>query len=106
MKCKNCGLPKNAHTAVMEADGETRWQCADGSGRTYPVVEEVQVALHYRAGEDLPWLARWHHPITGSAEVASKQPLDALECAGRAIETALEEKTDEEASLEKAIAER
>jgi hypothetical protein len=106
MKCKNCGLPKNAHNAVVEADGETHWHCPNGSGSSFPEVGEVQITLHFRAGDDLPWLARWHHPGLDAGEVGSKQPLEALECAGRAIEKALEEKTDDEKAIERAIAQR
>lgn len=106
MKCKNCGLPKPAHIEGVGADGHPIWRCPNGSGDTYPAMSDVQIELHYRAGEPAPWLARWVHPQVGAGEVVSARAADAFELAGQKIEKALEEKSAEEEGLEKAIHER
>jgi hypothetical protein len=66
---------------------------------------DVRVELHYRTGEDSPWLAKWVHPTVGSGEVVSRHASDALELAGQKIEEADEEKSLEEIEIEKAIKE-
>jgi hypothetical protein len=106
MKCKNCGLPKDAHVEAMGVDGHPIWKCPNGSGDTYPAMTDVKVELHYRTGENLPWLARWVHPTGGAGEAASRRPADALELAGRKIDESLEEKSAEQKAIEKAIHER
>jgi hypothetical protein len=65
----------------------------------------VKVELHYRAGETNPWIAKCTSPTAGAWEVASRQPGDALDLAGREIEKHLEEKSAEEKSIDKAIEE-
>jgi len=55
----------------------TLWKCPDGSGSSYPVTLDVKVELHYDAGEDRPWTARWVHPTAGPGAVVSNQPVDA-----------------------------
>jgi hypothetical protein len=102
MKCKNCGLPKEAHKEIG-AGGRKVWQCPNGSGNTYPATTDTKVELHYRPGEEYPWIARWVHPTAGPGEVGSTQPANALELAGRAIEKSLEEMTPDEAAIGKAI---
>jgi hypothetical protein len=106
MKCKNCGLPKVAHQPAMGESGRRVWKCPDGSGSAFPATLDVRVELHYDAGEDSPWVAKWVHPTAGPGEIASNQPVDALERAGRKIEEALEEKSGEERAIEEAIKER
>lgn len=105
MKCKNCGFQKDAH---IEATGELgrRWLCPNGSGESFPATIEIAVALHYRAGDCLPWVARWVHPTAGFGEALSASPAEALEQAGRLIEKSLEEKTEYEKNIEKTIKER
>jgi hypothetical protein len=94
MTCKNCGLPKSAHIPTPAEFGRRKlWKCPDGSGSTYPATVDVQVELHYDAGEENPWVAKWVHPTAGPGEVVSKQPLEALEHAGREIEKISEERT-------------
>jgi hypothetical protein len=105
MKCKNCGLPRDAHIAVAGPHGVTIWQCPNGSGDAYPATVDLKVELHYRAGDDLPWIARWVYPTGVDAEAAAAQPTAALDLAGRRIEKTLEEKTAEEQEIEKAIEE-
>jgi hypothetical protein len=107
MKCKNCGLPRDAHIPATDAvSGRRIWRCPDGSGDTYPAETDAKVELYYRAGEDDPWLARWVHPTAGEGDVVSKKATDALEAAGRRIEKMLEEKPPEQIATEKAIKER
>jgi hypothetical protein len=105
MKCKNCGLERSAHIPVAVGDGPKIWQCPDGSGGAFPAIVDIQIELHYRAGEDSPWIASWVHPIFGKGQVAATRAEDALEQAGHAIEASLEEKTDEEKTIEKVIRE-
>lgn len=105
MKCRNCGLPRSAHTELAGEGGRNIWRCPNGSGDTYPAVTDVKVELHYRAGEDDPWVAKWLHPTTGPGEVASASPVDALERAARKIDKSLEEKSAEEKRIEQAIKE-
>jgi hypothetical protein len=109
LKCKNCGLLKEAHVEV-EVPGAhglpyTVWQCPDDSGNTYPAVTDVKVELHYRAGADNPWLAKWVHPIVGAGEVDGMRAVDALELAAHEIEKSREEKSPEEVATEEAIKE-
>jgi hypothetical protein len=104
MKCKNCGLPRSAHIRAVGEEGPV-WKCPNGTGDSYPATTDVKIELHYRAGEEQPWLARWVHPIAGGGEAASKQAADALELAGHTIEKALEEKSADEIALEQAIKE-
>lgn len=65
--------------------------CPDGSGSAFPATVDVKVELHYEAGEDYPWVAKWVHPLGGPGEVVSGLPTDALILAGRRIEKILEE---------------
>jgi hypothetical protein len=106
VKCKNCGFPRSAHSASVGVGGQRIWKCPDGSGDSYPAMADVKVELHYRTGEDSPWLAKWVHPTVGPGEVVSAEPGNALERAGRKIEEADEEKSPEDAAIEKAIKER
>jgi hypothetical protein len=103
MRCRNCGLPRAAHKPTVGERGQRVWSCPNGSGSTYPATLDVKVELHYDAGEDHPWIAKWVHPRTGAGEVASDHPVDALERAGHAIEADQEEKTGEELAIEAAI---
>ena len=92
MKCKNCGFPKHDHIAIAgEFGSRIVWQCPNGAGTAYPVTIDVRVELHYQAGEDSPWIAKWVHPTTGAGEVVSRQPVEAIELAGREIEKRSEE---------------
>src|ERR1700691_1503239 len=101
MKCKNCGLPRDAHIATPGGGGRTIWHCPNGSGDQYPAMLDIKVELHYRAGERPPWVASWVSPTAGDQEVASERPVDALDLAGREIEKSLEEKTAEEKDLQR-----
>src|SRR5580658_9428069 len=105
MKCKNCGFPKDAHIEVAAGAGRTVWKCPNGSGETFPITPDVKVELHYRAGERHPWIAKCVTPTGDLWEVVAEQPSEALALAGHEIEASLEEKTDEEKSVEKAIEE-
>jgi hypothetical protein len=105
MKCKNCGLSRDAHTEIAGPGGRKVWQCPNGSGDTYPVASETTVELHYRPDGESPWVARWDHPTAGPGEAISRTPAAALELAGREIEKALEEKTGDEGAIEEAIKE-
>jgi hypothetical protein len=99
MMCKNCGLPKDAHVAIAGEFGSRKiWKCPNGSGSAYPATIDIKVELHYQAGEDYPWIAKWVHPTTGLGEVVSRQPAEALEHAGREIER-LSEKPVEAATI-------
>jgi len=104
MKCMNCGLQRSAHIA-MPADfgGKTSWICPDGSGSKFPATIDVKVELHYEAGEDYPWVAKWEHPLSGAGEVVSRLPTDALTLAGRQIEKVLEEKPFDEVTVKEAF---
>jgi len=104
MKCKNCGLPRSAHIVAAGENGP-ELKCPNGTGDSYPAMTDVKIEIHYRAGEDEPWLARWVHPIAGGGEVSARQAADALERAGHTIEKALEEKTADEIAVERAIKE-
>ena len=64
---------------------------------------DYKLELHYRAGEDSPWVASWSHPIGGDGEAVADSPGGALERAGRAIEQSFEEKSPEQKALEEAI---
>jgi hypothetical protein len=87
MNCKNCGLPKEAHIEIPSEFGSRRvWKCPNDSGTAYPATIDIKVELHYQAGEEHPWIAKWVHPETGPGEVVSMQPANALELAGREIE--------------------
>jgi hypothetical protein len=104
MKCRNCGLPKSEHIPILGEFGSRKvWQCPNGAGTAFPNTGDVKIELHYEAGEDCPWIAKWVHPSLGAGEVVSTRAAEALELAGRRIEKALEEKSDDQASLEKAI---
>jgi hypothetical protein len=103
MKCRNCGLPKDAHIETHGGADGTVWRCPNGSGDIYPAVSDFRVELHYRAGDARPWLAKWAHPTEGLGEVAATAPMDALDLAGQRIEERLEEKSPEEQAIEKAI---
>lgn len=103
MKCRNCGFPKNAHIETSAGLEGTVWRCPNGSGDIYPAVADFKVELHYRAGDERPWLAKWTHPTAGTGEVAAKAPVDALLAAGQRIDESLEEKSLEEQAIEKAI---
>jgi hypothetical protein len=105
MKCKNCGFQKDAHIQAPAAGGRTAWECPNGSGETFPVTPDVKVELHYRAGETHPWIAKCITPTADGWEVVAEQPAEALALAGREIEASLEEKTNEEKNVEKAIEE-
>jgi hypothetical protein len=106
MRCRNCGLPRAAHKPAIGERGQRVWSCPDGSRSTYPATLEVKVELHYDAGEDHPWIAKWVQPRTGPGEVASEHPVGALKRAGHEIEVDQEEKTGEELAIEQAIKER
>lgn len=106
MKCRNCGLAKDAHIEAPGALGRVIWRCPNGSGDTYPTVAEAKLELHYRAGEQEPWLATWVHPMTGPGEAAAGHPVEALELAARKIEEGLEEQPPEEKAIKKAIQEK
>jgi hypothetical protein len=105
MKCKNCGLPKDAHIESVASDGRTVWHCPNGSGETFPATTDVKIELHYRAGERKPWVVKCDTPTAGVWEIAAEQPAEAFALAGHEIEASLEEKTDEEKSVERAIEE-
>jgi hypothetical protein len=105
MKCKNCGLPRDAHIPVNGNSGRKVWKCPNGSGDTYPAITDVRIDLHYRAGDDNPWVATWVHPTAGPGHAVSRQPVEALELAGRLIEKSLEEKTAEEKAVDERIKE-
>jgi hypothetical protein len=109
MKCKHCGLPRSLH---VKATGNDRgrivsiWKCPDGSGNAFPAMTDVKIELHYRAGEDHPWVASWTHPTLGSGEVVANEPALAQQLAGHKIEESLEEKSADEIATEQAIRER
>jgi hypothetical protein len=103
MKCRNCGLPREAHIATLTAAGKTLRLCPDGSGTSYPATVDMKIELHYRGGEALPWIAKWINPAGENGEVAATLPADALRLAGEAIDKALEEKSLDDLTLEKAI---
>ena len=107
MKCMNCGLAKSAHILAPGESGARRvWACPNGSGSRFPATIDVKIELHYQAGEDYPWIAKWVHPVGGPGEVVSGLPADALTLAGRAIERVLEEKPLDEGAIEAAINEK
>ncbi|HXX66294.1 MAG TPA: hypothetical protein VEK07_03880 [Polyangiaceae bacterium] len=81
----------------------TVWRCPNGSGDIYPAVADFKVELHYRAGDERPWVAKWTHPTERLGEIAAKTAADALALAGQRIEQTLEEKSPEELAIEKAI---
>ncbi len=64
---------------------------------------DYKIELHYRAGEDSPWVATWSHPIGGDGEAVADRPADALDRAGRAIEQSFEEKSPDVKALDEAI---
>jgi hypothetical protein len=105
MKCRNCGLPRNAH---VESSGPTGpiWLCPNGSGDIYPETADAKIEIQYRAGDDCPWLVHWSHPTAGSGEAAAARPEEAFALAGKKIEALLQEKTADEIAIEKAIHER
>jgi hypothetical protein len=104
MKCRNCGLPKSEHVQILGEIGSRKvLECPNGSGTTFPNTGDAKVELHYEAGEDYPWIANWIHPTLGAGEVVSARAADALELAGRRIEKAFEEKSDDDAILAQAI---
>jgi len=87
MKCKNCGLPREAHIETAGEFGSRKiWKCPNESGTTFPATIDIKIELHYQAGEEHPWIAKWVHPETGPGEVVSSQPADAIDRAGREIE--------------------
>jgi hypothetical protein len=104
MKCKNCGAPRSAHIKKpLGPDSAPIWECPNGSGDTFPAMLDTKVELHYRAGDDHPWIARWVHPLHGADEATADGPTEALQSAGREIERLSEEKSAEEIAVEKAI---
>lgn len=105
MRCKNCGLPKDAHIGTPGMRGRTVWRCPNGSGDTYPAMTDIKLELHYRAGEHAPWVVTWLHPETGAGEVVAAEPALALELAGRRIEHTLEERSPDQEAIERAIKE-
>jgi hypothetical protein len=105
MKCKHCGLLKDAHIPTPGPEGRKVWHCPNGSGDCYPAILDVKVELHYRAGDVKAWIATWVHPTAGPGEVAAQRAADVLEQAGRAIESVLETKTAEEKEIEERIKE-
>jgi len=87
MKCNNCGLPREAHIETAGEFGSRKiWKCPNESGTTFPATIDIKIELHYQAGEEHPWIAKWVHPETGPGEVVSSQPADAIDRAGREIE--------------------
>jgi hypothetical protein len=105
MKCRNCGLLREAHIKSIGERGQRTWKCPDGSGATFPATTDVKIHLHYRAGEDLPWVATWEDAVVGEGQAVARQAGEALEAAGHAIEHGLEEKTAQQKALERAIKE-
>lgn len=103
MKCRNCGLPRNVHIETRGGAEGPVWRCPNGSGDIFPAVSDFKIELHYRAGDDRPWLVKWAHPTEGLGEVAAKTPADALSTAGQRIEERLEEKSPDEQAIERAI---
>jgi hypothetical protein len=103
MKCRNCGLPRSAHRPGTGADGRKVLFCPNNSGETFPAMLDYKIELHYRAGEDSPWVATWSHPIGGDGEAVADRPADALDRAGRAIEQSFEEKSPDVKALDEAI---
>jgi hypothetical protein len=65
----------------------------------------LRLELHYRAGEDSPWVAKWSHPNASAGEAVAAEAGEALERAGREIERTFEEKSGEDIAIEKAIKE-
>jgi len=106
MNCRNCGLPKEAHIEASGGVEGTVWRCPNGSGDIFPAVADFKVELHYRAGDEYPWLAKWTHPTERLGHVAAKTPAEALAMAAQRIEKNFEEKTAEEQAIERAIHER
>ena len=102
MKCRNCGFPKTDHVRAAGLNGPIAL-CPDGSGDSYPATVDVSVELHYRAGDESPWVAKWVHPLAGAGEVVATQPTDALRLAANEIDKTLEEKTADEKAVEEAI---
>lgn len=102
MKCRNCGLPKEAHIKTTAGERSVL-QCPNGTGTAYPATIAVKIELHYQAGEDRPWTAKWDDPSGAAGEVVAAHPAEALERAGREIERMSEEKTGEQIELEKVI---
>ncbi len=102
MKCRNCGLPRSAHLLGPESEGQKVWLCPDGSGGRFPAIVDYKIEIHYRAGEDLPWLAKWNHPTGDVGQAVAARAEDALEQAGRAIEASFEEKSPDQKALEEA----
>jgi hypothetical protein len=103
--CKNCRGHKDEHELVVWASGRKVWMCPDGSGSSYPATVDVKIELHYQAGEDRPWVAKWEHPIEGPGETVAEESAEAVQLAGRQIEKLFEEKTEEERFAEKAVEE-
>ena len=103
MKCRNCGLPRSAHTLGAESEGREVWLCPDGSGGRFPSIVDYKIEIRYRAGEEFPWLAKWSHPTGGVGQVVAERAGDALERAGRAIEESFEEKSPDQETIEEAI---
>jgi hypothetical protein len=103
MKCRNCALPREAHLKSIGERGQPIWRCPDGSGDTFPAMPDVKMELHYRAGQDLPWIATWEHATVGQGQAVGRQPAEALEAAAKTIEHGLEEKTAEQNALDRAI---
>jgi hypothetical protein len=90
MKCRNCGRPREEHVEGTNEIGQHVWKCPDGSGETFPASMEIKVELHYRTGDDSPWVARWEHPLLGVGEVRARRAEEALEAAGRQLERGFE----------------
>ena len=105
MHCRNCGLAREVHVKSVGERGQCVWKCPDNSGNTFPATQDVKIHLHYRAGEDLPWVASWEDPAVGDGHALARQAAEALEAAGHAIEHRLEEKSTELKAIEKAIRE-
>jgi hypothetical protein len=90
VNCANCGLPKTAHTKAVGESGQRIWKCPNGSGSLFPINGRVKVELHYQAGEEFPWIAKWTSTDIAPGEVVSGSATDVLEAAARGIDMAFE----------------
>jgi hypothetical protein len=102
MKCRNCGLPREGHVEGVNDSGQRVWKCPNQSGSTFPASIDVKIELHYRTGEDAPWVATWAHPLAGAGRVVARQAAEALEAAGHQLERGFEEKSDDAKEIERA----
>jgi len=64
---------------------------------------DVKVEVHFRAGDDLPWVATWDNSAVGAGQASADRAADALELAGQQIAALLEQKSPEELELERAV---